>query len=148
MPRWVLTKVATGYRRLPPARRKRAIVASALVVLALPVAGYFWYDSAMAMGASALESVTLRWKAFFVEEKEEVEFVANRASRLYIDGDLVSEEIPPPYRVKLSVGEHTVRFRGLDGSNHELTIDVVAGRRERWSMVFADGEVLRLPMAD
>ena len=90
----------------------------------------------------------LSWNAFFVEEKEEVEFVANRASRLYIDGDLVSEEIPPPYRVKLSVGKHTVRFRGLDGSNHELTIDVVAGRRELWSMVFADGEVLRLPMAE
>lgn len=148
IPRWGYTKVAESYRRLPPARRNRALVASAFIVLALPVAGYFWYDRAVAVGASALRSVTLSWNAIFAEEKEEVEFVANRPSRLYIDGELVSEEIPPAYRVMLSVGEHTVRFRGRDGSVHEISIDVVAGRRERWSMIFAEGEVLREPMAE
>lgn len=140
--------MAESYRKLPPARRRRVLVASALIVLALPVAGYFWYDRLAAMGASAVRSITLGWSAISAEEKEEIEFVASRAASLYIDGELVSEEIPPPYRVMLPVGEHTVRFRGLDGSTHEISIDVVAGRPEQWSMIFADGEVLRRSMAE
>ena len=68
-PRWVCIKVAESYRKLPPARRKRALVASALIVLALPVAGYFWYDRLAAVGASVVRSLTPGWSADSAEEK-------------------------------------------------------------------------------
>ncbi len=148
IPRWECTKVAESYRKLPPARRRRVLVASSLIVLALPVAGYFWYDRLAAVGASVVRSLTPDWSTDSAEEKVEIEFVASRASSLYIDGELVSKEIPPPCRVMLPVGEHAVRFSGSDGSTHEITIDVVAGRPEQWSMVFADGKVLRRSMAE
>ena len=148
IPGWGCRKMAESYRKLPPARRRRALVASAFIVLALPVAGYFWYDRLAAVGASVVRSLTPDWSTDSAEEKVEIEFVASRASSLYIDGELVSEKIPPPCRVMLPVGAHTVRFCGSDGSTREISIDVVAGRPEQWSMVFADGKVLRRSMAE
>ncbi|MHC5058427.1 MAG: protein kinase family protein, partial [Planctomycetota bacterium] len=89
IPRWECAKLAESYRKLPPARRKRALVASALIMLALPAVGYFWYDRLADVAASVVGIFTPGRSADRAEEKEEIEFVASRRSSLYIDGKLV-----------------------------------------------------------
>ncbi len=69
------------------------------------------------------------------------EFLARPAARLYIDGKLVSKEIPPIFRTELAIGEHTVRFVSVTNRTRELRIQVVEGSPTRWVMNWVENRV-------
>lgn len=78
---------------------------------------------------------------------EVCEFLARPATRLYIDGQLVSAEIPPIYRTELAVGGHTVHFVSATNRTHELRVHVVAGSPSRWFMNWIENRVDRRSLA-
>ena len=75
------------------------------------------------------------------QEKEVCEFLARPAAKLFIDGKLASEEVPPIYRTQLELGEHTIRFVSPENRTNEKRIDVVKGLPTRWFMNWAEGRV-------
>lgn len=73
--------------------------------------------------------------------QETCEFLARPAAKLYIDGALASQEVPPIHRTRLELGEHTVRFVSPENRMHQATIVVVRGRPMQWFMNFVTGEL-------
>ena len=68
--------------------------------------------------------------------QETCEFLARPAARLYIDGKLASQELPPIHRTRLDVGRHSVRFVSPKNRSHEASIVVVRGKPTQWFMNF------------
>lgn len=75
------------------------------------------------------------------QEKEVCEFLARPVAKLFIDGKLASEEVPPIYRTQLELGEHTIRFVSPENRTNEMRIDVVKDLPTRWFMNWAEGRV-------
>ncbi len=73
--------------------------------------------------------------------RESCEFLARPAARLYIDGKLMSQEIPPIYRTRLEAGRHAVRFVSPKNRSHEASIVVVKGKPTQWFMNFINDEL-------
>ena len=79
--------------------------------------------------------------------KEVCEFLARPAAKLFIDGKLASEEVPPIYRTQLELGEHTIRFVSPGNRTHEIRIDVVKALPTQWFMNFVEGRVDERPLS-
>jgi hypothetical protein len=118
------------FRKLVPSRKTRLAVASGSAAAVLAVATFLlWPESEPALAKQP--------------GKEYCEFLARPAARLYIDGKLVAEEIPPIHRVQLDVGKHHIRFVSPDSRAHETEIEVVDGKPVRWLMNFVDNRLSR-----
>lgn len=146
-PRAFFAAMGRSYRKLPPRRRRRVKLGGALATVILLAASLVWYEAL--------------WPTYFLadrpwvppvapvpsEDEEACEFFARASARLYIDGEFVSEEIPPIYRTVLPVGDHKVRFESTEGKTkgevREITIDVVKGKPARWVMNFVKGTLDR-----
>ena len=74
------------------------------------------------------------------------EFLARPAARLFIDGKLASEEVPPIYRTELEIGEHIIRFVSPANRTKELRIDVVKNLPTRWLMNWVEHHVDERPL--
>jgi hypothetical protein len=147
VPRAFFAAMGRSYRKLPPRRRRRVMLGGALATVILLAASFVWYEAL--------------WPTYFLadrpwlppvapvpsEDEEVCEFFARAAARLYIDGEFVSEEIPPLYRTVLPVGDHKVRFESIKGKTkgevHEETIRVVKGGDTQWVMNFVEGEMIQ-----
>ena len=75
------------------------------------------------------------------------EFLARPAARLFIDGKLASEEVPPIYRTQLELGEHTIRFVSPGNRTNEIRINVVKHLPTQWFMNFFEGRVDERPLS-
>ncbi len=81
------------------------------------------------------------------EPRTEVcEFLARPAARLFIDGKLASEEVPPIYRTELEIGEHIIRFVSTANRTNEIRIDVVEDLPTRWFMNWVEDQVDERPL--
>ena len=141
---WQAPKYAFGfagrsYAKLPPPRRSLVKIGGGVILVMLSAASLTWYVvlSTPAMSGPNVPSANPD------AEEEVCEFFGRPAFSLYIDGRLVSKEIPPLYRTVLSVGEHTVRFVSPSGTTRETTIRVLKGRPTQWFMSFVDGRLHR-----
>lgn len=143
-PKYAFGVAGGSYGRLSPRRRRLVVIGGAVALAGLTAGAFVRYPAlwkrhfgGASVGANAVPGA----------EEEICEFLARPAARLYIDGELVAEEIPPLHRTALSVGEHTVRFVSPSGATREITIRVAKRRPKQWFMNFVDGRVHGRPAA-
>ena len=122
---WKLPKIAyRRYRGIRSTKVRRAVALAALLVIGVAV---FFVWSSPTKG--------LWWN------KEMCEFLARPAAKLYIDGELASEEVPPIYRTQLEPGKHAIRFVSPEDRSHEVSIEVIKGQPTQWFMNFVEDQI-------
>ena len=110
-----------NYRGIKSKKLRRATALGAVLLIGV---GAFFLWPALEQGISADTG------------KEACEFLARPAARLYVDGKLESQEVPPIFRIRLATGRHTVRFVSPENRSHEASIVVVRGKPTQWFMNF------------
>ncbi len=124
---WTIPRCA--YRAFRGIKSKRLRRATALGAVLLIGVGAFFLWPALEKQLSADSS------------RETCEFLARPAAKLYVDGELVSQEVPPIYRTRLEAGRHAVRFVSPKNRSHEASIVVVKGKPTQWFMNFINDKL-------
>ncbi len=129
---WTIPRCA--YRAFRGIKSKRLRRATALGAVLLIGVGAFFLWPALEKQLSADSS------------RETCEFLARPAAKLYVDGELVSQEVPPIYRTRLEAGRHAVRFVSPKNRSHEASIVVVKGKPTQWFMNFINDTLDERPL--
>ncbi len=156
VPLWTIPKYAyQRYRRISSRKMRLSIAISTLLVTGVG-AFFIWpeleqmnfsewkRDVQSEPGGDVRSEPALEAQS---EPRTEVcEFLARPAARLFIDGKLASEEVPPIYRTELEIGEHIIRFVSPTNRTKELRIDVVKNLPTRWLMNWVEDHVDERPL--